>query len=464
MFVLPEDVRIRFALNGPIRTNLFLDPRKLIDQDRRGRLLPELEKNLGWNGKWQWACCPDGQRTSGLDRDTDTRRGTTIKPPYVVESLIMDKDYLEEIKQTLLKQAGESVTERIGEVSLQKIRVHFFDFGYATFWADFHLSRKPASDLTLDGLREGIEALAGKIKEIGPIFDCMRDQLESAASLPDHEDGDLIKGRTSEKIRMKATGVTWVHRVFGLQFSDPGALARACDNISDLIFTSSQEDLHRDRESVHEHSHIYVSTGNSASLFSGTEEGGSWDSFFTLSEMIQMQNAFFAAAEDLEDDLFLMTSNVSLGKDRISEKTGLLRKKKSNSNKGIDDFSRDIVVLLEEGILFKSAFLDYGNHLNPQETEIWKRLGKRWGTQDKFAHIDEKSDSLRVVYDRIITIIDQKKSEFLNKFALGFTLMGGISVVVDVTSIIYDFRWPSAVSVFALFGAVLVYLRVSKRM
>ena len=177
-----------------------------------------------------------------------------------------------------------------------------------------------------------------------------------------------------------------------------------------------------------------------------------------------MQNAFFAAAEDLEDDLFLMTSNVSLGKDRISEKTGLLRRKKSQENKGIDDFSRDIVVLLEEGILFKSAFLDYGNHLNPQETEIWKRLGKRWGTEDKFAHIDEKSDSLRVVYDRIITIIDQKKSEFLNKFALGFTLMGGISVVVDVTSVIYDLRWPSAVSIFSLFIAALIYYRVSQRM
>jgi len=464
MFVLPEDVRIRFALNGPIRTNLFLDPRKLIDQKRRERLFPELEKNLGRDGKWQWACCPDGQRTSGLDRDTDTRRGTTIKPPYVVESLITDEDYLEEIKQTLLKQAGESVTEKIGEVSLQKIRVHFFDFGYATFWADFHLSRKPASHLTLDGLREGIEALAGNIKEIGPIFDLMRVQLESAASLPDHEDGDLIKGPTSEKIRMKDTGVTWVHRVFGLQFSDPGALSEACDNISDLIFTSSQEDLHRDRESVHEHSHIYVSTGNSASLFSGADEEGAWCSFSTLSEMIQMQNAFFAAAEDLEDDLFLMTSNVSLGKDRISEKTGLLRRKKSQENKGIDDFSRDIVVLLEEGILFKSAFLDYGNHLNPQETEIWKRLGKRWGTEDKFAHIDEKSDSLRVVYDRIITIIDQKKSEFLNKFALGFTLMGGISVVVDVTSVIYDLRWPSAVSIFSLFIAALIYYRVSQRM
>lgn len=457
MFVLPEDVRIRFALNGPIRTNLFLDPRKLIDQDHRDRLLPELERNLDGSGKWQWACCPDGQRTSGLDRATDTRRGTTIKPPYVVESLITDKDYLEEIKQTLLKRAGESVTKRFGDLSLQSMRVHFFDFGYATFWADFHLSRKPASDLTLDGLREGIEALADKIKEIGPIFDCMRDQLESAASLPGLEGENLIRSHAAENIRMKNTGVTWVHRVFGLQFSDPGAFSGACNNVSDLIFTSDQEDLHRDRESMNEHSHIYASTGNSASLFAGTDEDSAWDAFSTLSEMIQMQNAFFAAAEDLEDDLFLMTSNVSLGKDMVVQTSGRRRKGK----KDIDDYSRDIVILLEEGILFKSAFLDYGNHLNPQETKIWNRLSDRWGTKSKFDHIDEKSDALRVVYDRIITIIDQEKSKFLNRFALWFTLAGGVSAVVDVASFIYDFKWPSAVSLLALFG--FVYFWISRK-
>jgi len=450
MGIIPEDTVIRFSMNGPIRTNLFLDPRKLIDPETRERLLPNLERNLPQNGKWRWDCCLGEQRESGLDRATDTRRGTTIKPPYVVEALVEDGGCLKEIEHGLLAGTGKRGAEFAGmfrDVSLQSVAVRFFDFGYATFLANFDLHRNPGANLTLDNLREGVEILADGINAVWPTFECMIGQLEEASG------EDLIKQRTSDKIRVKSAGVAWVHRVFGLQFSDAGRLAEACGEVGDLILTSSQESLDSEKESMQENSHIYVSTGNSAALFCGAAGENPWEFFSTLSEMIQMQNAFFAAAEDLEDDLFLMTSDVSLNKDMITENSRVHRVEK----KAIDGFSRSIVVLLEEGILFKSAFLDYGNHLNPQEATIWKRIQKRWGTKEKFDHIDEKSDALRVIYDRIITIIDQDKAQFLNRFALWFTLAGGVSAMIDVVSFIFNFRWPSAVPILVIFGILAIW-------
>jgi len=450
MGIIPEDTIIRFSMNGPIRTNLFLDPRKLIDPESRRRLLPDLESNLARNGKWRWACCFGEQRESGLDRATDTRRGTTIKPPYVVEALVEDKGCLKEIERDLLARAGKRGAESAGmiqKISLQSMSVRFFDFGYATFLADFDLHRLPTANLTLGSLREGVEILADGINAVWPIFECMISQLGKASG------EDLIKQSTSDKIRVKSAGVAWVHRVFGLQFSDAGRLAEACGRVGDLILTSSQESLDSERESMQENSHIYVSTGNSAALFCGATGENPWESFFTLSEMIQMQNAFFAAAEDLEDDLFLMTSDVSLNKDMITRNSGIRHMEKEI----IDEFSRSIVVLLEEGILFKSAFLDYGNHLNPREVKIWKRIWERWGTKEKFDHIDEKSDALRVIYDRIITIIDQDKAKFLNRFALWFTLAGGVSAMIDVISFIFNFQWPSAVPILLLFGILAIW-------
>ncbi len=420
----PMSKVIRFSLNGPIRTGIFLDTRRLIGEEA-GRILLQLNDQLEPLIP-NWSVYSDNNY--GLEINVETRREGIVKPPYLAIASF-DKDEAAPIERNIRKSLSNSqVPALLESISLTAIHIRFFYFGYATFCAKFRLSGK-YHDLSLDNLRRGVETLSRDevIRHFEELFIQRIEEFRSAARAVKGDKGESVewKGEGQPKVRNEQDGASakprWVHRIYGLQFEDADAVVKSSSRIEDLIFTSSNTEL----ENLYSRSgaYIYVSSGNSALFSVDTKADLPWQN---LNEMVEFQNAFFARAEDLDEHLLRLVNRISLDKERVRHNRKLMRE--------MDSYATDIVDSREEVLIFKNDVSDYEGHLDPDAKKIWTGLWDQWDTGRKFDQIERQVDITGGLYDRIITLLHQNQTKRLSSFALLFTLISGLSAFVDTCS------------------------------
>ena len=428
---------IRFSLNGPIRTGIYLDTRRLIG-DGAEDILTELKGKLTSLGPGWTVYAP---RSNGLDISIETRRESIVKPPYLAK-YSFDAHEFAFIGQALRESISDSQSASfIENILLKTLHLRFFSFGYATFYAEFGLIEEN-HNLSLKSLRTNVEPLSRE-EVIGHFKHLFFEQIEKFRSVAGAVEEKLPenvkwKGKDQPEQAMKHSGdgalPRWAHRIYGLQCGDNDGVEEASRGIEDLIYTSSDTELKNlyPREGAS----IYVSSGNSA-LFSIDPEAESarknaneipdvelaWKN---LNEIVEFQNAFFARAEDLDEYLLYLVNRISLDKMRVRQNRKLF--------KAMDSYAIDIVDTREEVLIFKNDVSDYEGHLDPDSKKIWAGLWEQWDTGGKFNHIERQIDIMGGLYDRIVTLLNQNQTKRLSTFALIFTLLSGLAAFVDTCS------------------------------
>ena len=418
---VPEISFVRFSLSGPIRTGVIHDTRRLI-ADESGEILSKLDcllKPLGCG--WEVYVRNDQL----LEISVDTRRESMVKLPYLAMFSFSQKEILSVEEKILAKQKAHPSYSLLDGVHLASLQIRFFSFGYAIFCADFYMWLQEQHP-SLKTIRKGVEAFSRE--EIVELFkdifaEKIREFQEASESIRFDDVLPVVETAEKQLEQNKDTNIglglpRWVHRVYGLQFKDKITFDNWSNRIEELIFTASGadlKDLHpRDGTSV------FVASGNSALLSTDSDSNIAWSN---LREMVEFQNAFFARAEDLDERLMRLVNKISLDKERARSDRSLMKE--------MDSYAVDIVDSREEFLIFKNDVEDYHGHLDPDAKKIWTGLWHQWETGKKFDQIEEQVDIMGGLYDRIITLLNQDQAKRLSSFALAFTLIAGLSALVD---------------------------------
>ena len=428
----PRIVDFRFALNGPIRTEVNLDTRRLIG-DEAIAILQRLKASLEpMDPSWKVFEPPKNP----LEITAVTREERMVKPPHIAEVTFAESDlsdlfdYFSSVEVRLPDRANarlEEFFEKNG-IKLTSMHLRMFSFGYATFRAEFD-AISPEDTLTLNEIRRWIEPLGtvdfggdvrelvrGRIRQFGEVVY----SVQAVGRKEIDERQDPIPSVTANT--MVTTGVPrWVHRVFGIRFGSGDDLRLAAKNIGELIFTASWDDLEDlfPRPDIS----ICVSSGNSALMSTDNSDDEPWK---RLNDVVEDQNAFFAKAEDLDEKLMCLINQISLDKERVRGNRKLIKE--------MDNYAIDIVDSREEVLIFRNDVDDYEGHLSPDGKRIWGGLWTQWKTGKKFAQIEKQVDIMGGLYDRIVTLLNQDQTKRLGSFALVFTLISGLSAFVDACS------------------------------
>ena len=455
----PKCHAIRFSLNGPIRTGISLDTRALIGNDSR-RILSKLKNKLELSGAGWTVYAP---KRDILDISIETRRESIVKPPYLAK-FSFDKSEAVTMQETIRASVDEQIASFLESALLKTLHLRFFSFEYATFYAEFNIKGED-HNLDFNLLRGNIEALShgrviGLFKQL---FSVQIEVFRSAVQEVEATEEDLkLKGQDlpEEETQHLGDGAIprWAHRIYGLQFEDVEGVKNSSGKIEELIYTSSNtelEDLYsRERAS------IYVASGNSALLSTDADAELAWKN---LNEIVEFQNAFFAKAEDLDEDLLRLVNEISLDKLRVRRDRKQMKK--------MDSYANKIVDTREEVLIFKNDVSDYEGHLDPDTKKIWTGLWKQWDTGSKFDQIERQVDIMDGLYDRIITLLNQNQTRRLGTFALIFTLISGLAALVDscgfmqgdtLTASSLDIT-NSVVVVFLVLILVFIFWSITKR-
>lgn len=416
----PKCHAIRFSLNGPIQTGISLDTRALIGNDSR-RILSKLKNKLEPSGAGWTVYEP---KRDILDISIETRRESIVKPPYLA-IFSFDKSEVVTIQETISTYIDKpEITSFLESTLLKTLHLRFFSFEYATFYAEFNIKGEN-HNLDFNLLRENVEALSHDrvIVLFKQLFSARIEVFRSAVQEVEITEENLkLKGQDLPEQETQHLGdgaiPRWAHRIYGLQFEDVEGIKNSSSKIEELIYTSSNtelEDLYsRERAS------IYVASGNSALLSTGPDAELAWKN---LNEIVEFQNAFFAKAEDLDEDLLRLVNEISLDKLRVRRDRKQIKK--------MDSYANKIVDTREEVLIFKNDVSDYEGHLDPDTKKIWTGLWKQWDTGSKFEQIERQVDIMDGLYDRIITLLNQNQTRRLGTFALIFTLISGLAALVD---------------------------------
>ena len=414
---------IRFSLNGPIRTGISLDTRALIGNSAT-RILLKLKDILELTGEGWTVYLPESQI---LDISIENRRESIVKPPYLAK-FSFDKSEVASMQEAIRASIDATQTAFfLASTLLKTLHLRFFSFEYATFYAEFDIKGENHNP-DFNSLRQNVEALShddviGLFKQL---FSRSIEQFRSAVHEVELTEENLrLKGQDPSEQETKDSEDNaiprWAHRIFGLQFEHIQGVKKSSGKIEDLIYTSSDtelEDLYpRDGAS------IYVSSGNSALFSTDRDAKSAWEN---LNEMVEFQNAFFAKAEDLDEELLRLVNEISLEKLRVRRDRKQVKK--------MDSYAIKIVDKREEVLIFKNDVRDYEGHLDPDTKKIWTGLWKQWDTGSKFEQIERQVDIMGGLYDRIITLLNQNQTRRLGIFALIFTLISGLSAFVDSCS------------------------------
>ena len=360
---------LRFALSGPIRTDISLDTRQLLGDDGES-ILTQLNQPLkSSDSRWTVYSRDD----SALDIDVENRRERIVKPPYLAK-ISFDREKSSEYEDIFLPpESNQSSSKLIRNAFFTGLHLHMFAFGYATFRADFKIGDWD-ENLTLKNFREWVEPLSKgdvvKYLEIpfGRIILQFKDAVESINARLSHR--SILKRTTSGRIDVKSSASTsmplWVHRVYGLRFCGEAEREQAMHNVEDLLFTSSGIEL----EDLFPRSNIsiYVASGNSAFLSTIADDEDPWK---RLNDVIEVQNAYFAKADDFDERLMVLVNQISLDKERARGDRKLVKE--------VDNYAIDIVDSREEVLIFRNDIEDYEGHLDPDR----KKVGRGYGVSGK---------------------------------------------------------------------------------
>ena len=432
---------LRFSFNGPIRTNINLDTRLLLS-DHALNVADELKNSLiALHPNWYFFSRPTG----AFEINVDTRRERIVKPAFIAATRFSD-DELEGFQNLIFATGvGQMGVLNQNLARIESVSLRFYHFGYASFWMEVSVPQCP-DGVTLGLVREEVERLSREevIRRFQEPFDERVDQFRRAVmGIEGRSDFNFVKGFNETT---PAAVPRWVHRTYCLNFETRENLENAQQYIEDLIYTSSGSDL--EDAFPRPDMSIYVASGNSAMLSVGTESIDAWRN---LNEVVEFQNSYFAKADDLDEQLMRLINQISLDKERASGSRRAM--------KDIDAHAVEIVDSREEVLIFRNDVDDYEGHLDPDARKIWSGLWSQWETGKKFDHIEKQVDIMGGLYDRIVTLLNQNQTNRLNSLVLVFTLLSGVSVVVDTCS--FTQQTPLSPTSFAFSNTVLVLIMIA---
>ncbi len=408
--------RRRVHFNAPIATGLFLDSRKAAEDGFAAVARASQASDLPVG---EWRIAGSKVRESGMTRDVDDRRGTTILPRFLVERVLTGDDLAAAFEAVDLEAAltDESSGSRFVP---DTVTIRLYEFGYGTLLASGTFECPQCKGTK--AYRAHVESVSSLMPQWTPLARNTIERFEK--KLP----GDLLLGDSSfasipDAVRKTSAkhdeaAILWVHRIFEFERGDP--LVDEAKEIEQIVFRF--EPAPPRNLSIDGDYEFYVGEGNSV-IISG--DMALREELDLLPRIIATQNAYFARLESFDTELFHYMNSLSRDIDRRNI-SGFQKIER------LEGKSQQIVDLLEYAELFRSTYVDYEYHLDPQSRAIWKELTRCWGTENRFNAIEGKLVSLEKIYDRIRGSLRSLYDGQLNTFVIIFTLFGLLSVLLDM--------------------------------
>lgn len=444
------------AYNAPMRSGVVIDSRTLLVRGYQ-ESQEEIAQTLGQQCSGDWRVPKPKARSNNMQIDVDTKQGSMIIPPYFISRILKGDALIDALKEyNLPPDIRPAIDARhlreTGVFHLHSLEIRMYDIGYGS--VTFQGVIEGLRDLGFEEFRDTAERVGSALDQFRELFLGTFRQVAKAVdpalitfnSLGQKQTQDFWK---DVSLNHNLGHLFWVHRLFFVPCNSVADFERGREQCKGLIYSEKPESLQD--VSIQKGIAIYPGNGNSAVIYDRSHV--SFEALSALTSMVRAQNVFFAAAEDIDHDLFYLSNELD-------------RKKHSRDMELLERQSRIIVEYQSKIAFFKGVYDNFDNNLDPQSLRIWHAIEAAWETHDRFDGLNHKLTLVEKIYDRIRDNLVHLHNKRLSTIMLIFTLISSVSVIIDAVNFTQegDLQFPSSLRLMVLLFMVAMIPLLTLRM
>jgi hypothetical protein len=489
---LAAQEKMEMYFDGPMRSGIILDSQGMLNKGYR-KFQVELAEALKERFMGVWNCPAYSARQNNMAWDVDSFQGDTIIPRYLISrsfsgpelDAILQEFRLpaevypqpdpdapgtpseeeripgpaaetpEEIAEEKRGRARPEARKEAAVFDIEKMEIFLYDYGYASCTISGHITA--LKDLTVQEYRHAGEQISSSMPDYTELFQSTVAKIAKVIPReivlvdfhnPAPPDASIWPNTT---LRRHIGELFWVHRTFSIPCERQVDFIRRKTECRALLY-SAHEDLMTDI-SLRPDMAVFPGSGNSTVVYlKGVTPD--WHRQ-RLPSVTRAKNAFYAAMEDLDRDLFYL--NNEAGPLWGSSDIALLERQAQYMSSCLTRVS-----------FIQSVYNDYDNQLDPQSIEIWNTLHRAWIMEDMLRAIDQKVAMLDKAHARMVQRIASLQSKKIGALIIIFILIALFAVVFGLLGVfskssVTALGIPESILLaFALIGATLLTIRLYK--
>ena len=402
---------------APFRSGIILNSRELLVDGYADTQLSMMDKlnegrDLGWGG------ANLRKRDNGMEIDTDDYSGNTVIPKFFLSRILKNQVFETERKAFNLAE-NLNFESPLADIQALELELRFYDYGMGCAYLKAEATLK--KDITAEDYRLFVEAFGSSLSCLNDMclkfLDDIRAHLPGRYIIKDYSAPYDGKGTSLESfydlLPKNFGNIVWVHRCYFFPFSDQKTLDK---NVKSFYsFIPLAEGVEPKNLSLRDDAKTFVGNGASMVAYSSKAED---NVTLPLTSMLEIQNVFYVAIEDMTRHLFYLNNEIS-------------RLRENRTIKELELQSRFITRYQSQISFFRAIYDDYDNTLSPQNMMVWREVEECWATANRFQDLEHKMSLAERVYDRIMLDLSNMHNKRLGIFMLVFTIFSMLSVVVD---------------------------------
>ncbi|RMH86137.1 MAG: hypothetical protein D6681_16055 [Calditrichaeota bacterium] len=361
-----------------------------------------------------WSFPSDGSRDNQMIYDADTYQGAVWVPYYFVEWTKSEEALSEELLHLgypnpfpIEASVPDSRRTLPGEMHLSRMMIRFHDFAIGMISVEAELFAQ--EKMSVKEWRLLGEAAGSRLPEFcNPLINAACTALRRVVP------GTLMwqEGFQDE---MDKTSLMWAHRIFVVECAEQSEFEEWTQLAHQLIPQHQPKPV--ENVSIHQNICFYPSIGNSAVVYlAGMEE--TRKQVASLPRVIELQNAYWAGADSINQKLFRQIVRFSIDKkDSIGE---------------LQEQSENILEIVEQITIYNAVMKNHITQLAPQDIVIWESLAKAWRLNQLLESIDEKLSTFQQMNERVLSRLLNRQNSRLNTMVLVFTFVSLITVFFSI--------------------------------
>lgn len=434
---LTKDHTHPVSFNGPIRTGLFLESKRFLASGYH-EFQKEFMNTLSNVAHGIWGASNFFTYSDGGEVQPDTVRGFPIIPQYFITRILKDSALLEKLKELGLKSHIEAPPFRDENAPpvfdqdkepdpspatflISSIEIRMNDFGYGC--VIFNGAVRAQQDLTLVEFKEVCKSIGKHLNDYSDLFyktfetvwkNTPQDILANTAFVSNvkAQQNNQYLGQQKEIGKMINTIC-----VYEIPCKTEEAFQEAKQLYPSQIFV--RDEKFTEDASLDENMAIYIGHSNHIVIYKENTVT-QWQRSL-LRRVMQVKNVFYTMFEEISENLIHINSSINL--DDAHPNPQLLESK-----------SRLIVEYIARTEFLRGVYDDYDNHLDPQSLKILRVAEDTWETADRIYALKNQMDLAKNIHDRLMEDLQHVHQKKLGAFILIFTVLGMLSVFIDLLS------------------------------
>lgn len=433
---LSKDHTHPVSFNGPIRTGLFLESKRFLNIGYH-EFQKEFMNTLSNVAHGTWGASNFLTYSDGGEVQPDTTRGFPIIPQFFITRILKDSDLLEKLKELDLQpqidadpfrdeNAPPTFEENADEEEsspatflISSIEIRMNDFGYGS--VIFTGAIRAQQDLTILEFKEVCKSIGKQLNDYSELFsktfetvwtNTPQDIMSNAAFVSNlkAQQNNQYLGHQKEIGKIIAAVC-----VYEIPCKDEESFQKAKELYTSQIFI--RDEKYTEDASLDENMAVFIGHANHIVIY---KEGHSsqWQRSL-LRRVLQVKNVFYTMFEEICENLIHINSSINL--DDAHPNPALLEEK-----------ARILVEYHARTEFLRGVYDDYDNHLDPQSLKILRTIEETWETADRIYALKNQLDLAKNIHDRLVQDLHQVHEKKLGAFILIFTVLGMISVIIEL--------------------------------